>query len=86
MLALAPALVRRAKAICHYPAQLDDAGELRPEGAALTLGWTTRDIAPHGVMGDPTLATSEQGEAWTSASAAAIAARIARLTATEPKR
>ncbi len=86
MLALAPALVRRAKAICHYPAQLDDAGELRPEGAALTLGWTTRDIAPHGVMGDATLATSEQGEAWTSASAAAIAARIARLTATEPKR
>lgn len=86
MLALAPGLVRRAKAICHYPAQLDDAGELRPEGSALTLGWTTRDIAPQGVMGDATLATSEQGEAWAAASAAALASRITRLAAAEPKR
>jgi creatinine amidohydrolase len=79
MLALAPGLVRRARAICHYPAQLDDAGELRPEGAALTLGWITRDIAPQGVMGDATLATSEHGEAWAAATAAALAERITRL-------
>lgn len=79
MLALAPSLVRRAKAICHYPAQLDDAGELRPEGSALTLAWTTRDIAPQGVLGDATLATSEQGEAWTAATAAALAERITAL-------
>jgi creatinine amidohydrolase len=79
MLALAPSLVRRAKAVCHYPAQLDDAGELRPEGSALTLGWTTRDIAPQGVMGDATLATSEQGETWATATAAALAERIAQL-------
>ncbi len=80
MLALAPSLVRRAKAICHYPAQLDDAGELRPEGAALTLGWTTRDIAPQGVMGDATLASSDRGEAWAQASAAALAERMLHLT------
>jgi Uncharacterized protein, putative amidase len=79
MLALAPSLVRRAKAICHYPAQLDDAGELRPEGSALTLAWATRDIAPQGVMGDATLATSEQGEAWTAATASALAERIIAL-------
>lgn len=79
MLAFAPGLVRRAKAICHYPAQLDDAGELRPEGSALTLGWTTRDIAPHGVIGDPTLATSERGESWAHEAAAALAARITAL-------
>jgi creatinine amidohydrolase len=79
MLALAPALVRRAKAVCHYPAQLDDAGELRPGGSALTFGWTTRDIAPQGVIGDPTLATSERGETWANESASALASRITRL-------
>ena len=79
MLALAPSLVRRHKAVCHYPAQLDDAGELRPEGAALTLAWTTRDIAPQGVMGDATLATTERGEAWTAATATALSERIIAL-------
>ncbi len=79
MLALAPSLVRRHKTVCHYPAQLDDAGELRPEGAALTVAWTTRDIAPQGVMGDATLATSERGEAWAAATAAALAERIVDL-------
>jgi creatinine amidohydrolase len=79
MLALAPALVRRARAICHYPAQLDDAGELRPEGAALNLSWTSRDIAPQGVMGDATLATPSQGEIWADGAATSLAERIALL-------
>lgn len=79
MLALAPSLVRRARAVCHYPAQLDDAGELRPEGAALTFCWTTRDIAPQGVIGDATLATPTQGEAWADGAAASLAERIAQL-------
>lgn len=82
MLALAPVLVRRARAVCHYPAQLDDAGELRPEGAAITLCWTTRDIAPQGVMGDATIATPSQGEAWADGAAASLADRIAALTRT----
>lgn len=82
MLALAPSLVRRARAICHYPAQLDDAGELRPDGAALTLCWTTRDLAPQGVMGDATLATPAQGESWAAAAASSLAERIAALART----
>ncbi len=80
MLALAPALVRRARAVCHYPAQLDDAGELRPEGAALTFAWTTRDISPQGVIGDATIATPAQGEAWAEAAARSLAERITQLT------
>ncbi len=79
MLALAPSLVRGARAICHYPARLDDAGELRPEGSAITVAWTTRDIAPQGVMGDATLATPAQGEAWVEATAASLAERIRDL-------
>ncbi len=83
MLALAPGLVRRARAVCHYPAQLDDAGELRPEGAALTLAWTTRDLAPQGVMGDATLATPAQGEAWAQGAALSLAERLRQLAATD---
>ena len=81
MLALAPGLVRRARAVCHYPAQLDDAGELRPEGSALSLAWSTRDIAPQGVMGDATLATPAQGEHWVEGTAASLAERLALLAA-----
>jgi creatinine amidohydrolase len=80
MLALAPPLVRRARAVRHYPAQLDDAGELRPEGAALNLAWTTRDIAPQGVIGDATLATPSQGEHWVEHTAASLAEKILELT------
>ncbi len=80
MLALAPSLVRRARAVCHYPAQLDDAGELRPEGSALALAWTTRDISPHGVMGDATLATPKQGEQWAEGTATSLAERLGLLT------
>jgi len=83
MLALAPGLVRQARAVCHYPAQLDDAGELRPEGAALNLAWTTRDLAPQGVMGDATLATPAQGEAWAQGSAASLAERLRQLATTD---
>jgi len=79
MLALALSLVRSARAICHYPAQLDDAGELRPEGAALTLAWTTRDVAPQGVMGDATRATPAQGEAWVAGTATSLAESIRAL-------
>jgi creatinine amidohydrolase len=79
MLALAPVLVNQARASCHYPARLEDAGELRPVGAALTFGWSTRDIAPAGVIGDATLATTAHGEAWVAATANALAGRIAAL-------
>ncbi|TAG31156.1 MAG: creatininase family protein, partial [Verrucomicrobia bacterium] len=82
MLGLAPALVRQARAIRYYSAPLGDGGELRAEGAALTLCWTTRDLAPQGVMGDATLATASKGEAWVAASAASLAERIAALTRT----
>lgn len=80
MLALSPSLVRRARAVCHHPAQLDDAGELRPDGSALTLAWTSRDIAPQGVMGDATLATPSQGELWAEGTADSLAERLDLLT------
>jgi len=82
MLELASALVRRAKALRHYPARFEakTVGELRPVGAALTFGWRTRDLAPDGVLGDATLATPEKGEAWSSAAARALADRLLALS------
>lgn len=62
--ATAPRFTRPEKAPCHYPARIDDPGELRPECAPATYAWASQDISPHGVMGDATTATAEQGLRW----------------------
>jgi creatinine amidohydrolase len=62
--ATAPRFTRPEKAPCHYPARIDDPGELRPECAPATYAWASQDISPHGVMGDARSATVEQGEIW----------------------
>lgn len=62
--ALAPRFTRPEAAPCHYPARLEDPGELRPENAPATYAWASQDISPHGVMGDATAATAEQGRRW----------------------
>ena len=64
MLALTPDLVDQSKAVCHYPAKLDDSGQLRPESAPATYAWQTADIAPDGVMGDATVASAKKGFQW----------------------
>ncbi len=79
MLALAPGLVKTDLAVCHYPARLEDPTLLRPEGSALTFGWTTRDIAPQGVMGDACAATPELGDDWCRKAAESLAGAIGRL-------
>jgi creatinine amidohydrolase len=62
--ATAPQYTRPAAAPCHYPARLEDPGELRPEFAPATYAWASQDISPHGVMGDATAATLADGERW----------------------
>lgn len=79
MLTIAPELVDMTKAIRHYPANLDDAGELRPENAPAIFSWKTRDIAPDGVMGDATRATAAGGDRWLRESLDAVAAQIRAL-------
>ena len=61
MLALAPDTVRMDRAVANYPAPFPIkllSGDGRPACA-----WTARDFGPSGVIGDPTTATREQGEA-----------------------
>ena len=79
MLAAAPELVRLDRAVCEYPARLDDPGELRPENAPAIFSWITSDISKSGVMGDATRATREKGLHWLDAASTALAGRIAEL-------
>jgi creatinine amidohydrolase len=79
MLACAPELVRMDKAVCEYPARLDDPGELRPENAPAIFSWITSDISKSGVMGDATRATRENGLRWLDQASTALARRITEL-------
>ncbi len=79
LLAIAPEFVRMNKAICEYPAHLDDPGELRPENAPAIFSWTTADISHTGVMGDATLASVEKGVRWLDAASTVLAQRITEL-------
>lgn len=75
--ATAPQFTRPEDAPCHYPARIEDPGELRPENAPATYSWASQDISPHGVMGDATVATAEKGREWLEV---ATAGYIAGLT------
>lgn len=83
MLAATPELVHMERAVCEYPAHVDDPGELRPENAPATFSWISRDVSKSGVMGDATLASAERGQRWMEDMAASLAAEIERF-AVEP--
>lgn len=70
-----PDLVRTDSYTSNYIARVEHAELLKPEGSAANFAWLTSDIAPSGVLGDPTAATMEKGRAW----AAQAAARIAEI-------
>jgi creatinine amidohydrolase len=79
LLALAPQYTHLKAAVRHYPASLDDPGELRPEGAPATFAWASQDLSPSGIMGDAPAATAADGHAWVSLIADAFAAEVTRL-------
>jgi creatinine amidohydrolase len=80
MLAVAPHLVHRERAVCEFPARIDDPGELRPEDAPATFSWISADISRSGVMGDATKANARDGAAWFAVAAQALAKQIVALT------
>lgn len=73
MLAAAPELVRMDKAVCEYPARLEDPGLLRPEKAAATFAWLTSDVSASGVLGNAPAASAEKGRKWLALAGASIA-------------
>jgi creatinine amidohydrolase len=68
-----PELVHPEEYTANYIARVDDTELLKPEGSSANFAWLTRDIAPSGVMGDPSPATAENGERWSNDAAARIA-------------
>jgi creatinine amidohydrolase len=76
LLAATPSLVHTDEYTSNYIAQIDSPALLLPEFAPATFSWLTRDIAPSGVMGDPTPSTVENGEKWIEAAAVKVAAAL----------
>lgn len=68
-----PELVHVNEYTANYIARVDKSELLKPEGSSANFAWLTRDIAPSGVMGDPSAATAEKGERWVNEAAEKIA-------------
>lgn len=68
-----PELVHKDAYTSNYIALVDEPELLKPEGSSANFAWLTRDIAPSGVLGDPSAATAENGERWSNEAAARIA-------------
>jgi creatinine amidohydrolase len=80
MLAIAPGLVAMDRAVCEFPARLEDDRGVGPIDAPATYGWLSADISKSGVMGDATVATVEDGRAWLDAGSRALAQQIVKLS------
>ncbi|WP_433970664.1 creatininase family protein [Tunturiibacter lichenicola] len=76
LLASAPSLVNTTAYTTNYIANIEQPELLLPENASATFAWLTRDIAPSGVMGDPTASTPEKGELWIEEATTKIAAAL----------
>ncbi|WP_263357499.1 creatininase family protein [Acidicapsa ligni] len=81
----APELVHTDSYTSNYIARVDKPEALKPEGSSANFAWLTRDIAPSGVMGDPTPATAEKGEQWVNEAAAGIAELLIAMYNFVPK-
>lgn len=80
-----PDLVHTEEYTANYIARADQPELLKPEGSSANFGWLTRDIAPSGVLGDPTRATSENGKRWSDAAAARIAEILVAMARFQPR-
>jgi creatinine amidohydrolase len=80
-----PELVHPAEYTANYIARVDQPELLKPEGSSANFAWLTKDIAPSGVLGDPTAATAENGERWSNAAAARIAEVLLAMVNFEPR-
>jgi len=80
-----PELVRSDQYTSNYIARVDEPELLKPEGSSANFAWLTKDIAPSGVLGDPSPATAEHGEQWSNEAATRIAELLAAMYKFEPR-
>ncbi len=81
-----PELVNVKEYTTNYIARVDAPELLKPEGSSANFAWLTRDIAPSGVLGDPSAATAENGERWANEAASRVAEILVAMYNFEPKR
>jgi len=74
-----PELVHPEEYTANYIARVEESELLKPEGSAANFAWLTKDIAPSGVLGDPTAATAENGERWANAAATRVAEALVAM-------
>jgi len=79
LLAACPELVHPDSYTVNYIAKVDDPQVLTPEGGPANFAWLTRDIAPSGVMGDPTPSSAKKGARWLELMAAAVAKALVAM-------
>lgn len=80
-----PELVHREEYTANYIARVDEPELLKPEGSAANFAWLTKDIAPSGVLGDPSASTAENGERWSEEAAARITEVLLAMYHFEPR-
>ncbi len=81
-----PELVHPEHYTTNYIARVDQPELLKPEGSSANFAWLTRDIAPSGVMGDPSAATAENGGRWANEAAGRLADILIAMYNFEPRR
>ena len=86
LLASVPEFVDQSAYTVNYIADVANPEPLLPENAPATFAWLTRDIAPSGVMGDPRLATAENGARWLDQAATRLAAALEAMSRYPNKR
>ncbi|HTB97620.1 MAG TPA: creatininase family protein [Terracidiphilus sp.] len=80
-----PSLVHKDEYTKNYIARIDQPELLKPEASAANFAWLTKDIAPSGVLGDPSAATAENGEQWSDETASRIAEILVAMYNFVPK-
>jgi creatinine amidohydrolase len=79
ILAAAPQFTDQEKAVCEYPARIDEPGEVRPVAAPALVAWASKDVSKSGIMGDAASASGAKGEIWLERGADGYAAAIAEV-------
>jgi creatinine amidohydrolase len=69
----------------NYIACVEDPDLVKPEGSFANFAWLTKDIAPSGVLGDPSGATAEKGARWVAEAAARVAEALLAMYEFEPR-
>ena len=69
----------------NYIARVDEPELLKPEGSSANFAWLTKDIAPSGVMGDPSASDCGEWRAMVNEAAARIAEMLVAMYNFEPR-